>query len=507
MKETTFLQMRGITKRFPGVTALDGVDFSCAKGEIHALVGENGAGKSTLMNILGGLLAPDEGGIEIDGVPVSIPSPQTAFELGIGFVHQESNLLLNLNVRENIFLSHERNRGWRGMDKKAMAAKIDEINARLGYELPAEAPTGSLKLADRQIVEIVRALLFQPRMLIMDEPTAMLSEDEVQRLFTILDTLRSDGVGVIYISHRLDEIISIADNVTVLKDGKNAGSLGAGEMGKDEMIQMMIGRTLTNIYPDRSNVRPGGELLRVEGLSIPGKVRNVSFSVRAGEILGFGGLEGQGQREVARAIFGDLPFTDGTISANGVNYGPRDRGIGKRIDGKLGYVTHDRHGEGLILHQPLRKNATLASLSKFKNAAGQISVGREKAAVEEQVDHLSIKTASIELPVSTLSGGNQQKVMLARWLIVAPKILIIDEPTRGVDVGARTSLYNNIDELTRQGVAVIILTSDMMELIGLSDRILVFYEGSCNVEIGRNEASEEVLMRAASGVGQEGGGS
>ncbi len=495
MAQHPYLEMRAITKNFPGVVALDNVNFSCNLGEVHALVGENGAGKSTLMNLLGGLLTPTQGEILIDGHPVVIGGPGVSHQLGIGFVHQESNLLPNLTVAENIFLAHEVTHRGR-LQRTAMAQQVEDINKRLGYRLPPDAPVGSLKLADQQLTEITRALISNPKLLIMDEPTAALSEEEVSRLFTIIQTLRSNGVGIIYISHRLEEVVALADRVTVLKDGKNAGGLVKGEVTKDKMISMMVGRTLTDIYPDRSKVIPGDVLLEVSHLTVPGLARDVSLTVRAGEILGLGGLEGQGQREVVRAVFGDLPFTEGTVTVCGKSL--PSRGIGARIAGGLGYVTHDRRGEGLVLHDSIRKNTALASLRQLRTKWLTISAKEEQRQVQENAKRLQIKAASLEEATENLSGGNQQKVMLARWLMVNPRVLIVDEPTKGIDVGARMSVYEILHALTQEGIAVLMLTSDMLELIGLSDRILMFCEGQVTEEIPKAEATEERLMRAAS---------
>lgn len=502
MGRQDYLEMRHITKQFSGVTALSDVQFSCRRGEIHALVGENGAGKSTLMNVLGGLVIPDEGQIMIDGQERSISTPAVSFSLGIGFVHQESNLLTNLTVYENIFLAREICTARRRLDKDEMRRQVQEINERLGYHLDPDARAGELKLADRQLTEIARAVMQNPRILIMDEPTAALSDDEVKRLFRIIDTLKQNDVGIIYISHRLEEITEIADRVTVLKDGKCAGEIPKEKITRDRMISMMVGRTLKEIYPDRSGAVFGEEMLKVEGLTIPGRVSDIHFTVRAGEIVGLGGLEGQGQRDVARGIFGDVAFSSGMVTAAGVHY--QSKGIARRIRGKLGYVTEDRHGDGLVLGQSIRKNVSLASVKEFTKA-GFIRGKKERQEVEKQMDALQIKASSMEQTVSTLSGGNQQKVMLARWLLVHPKVLIIDEPTKGVDVGARMSVYQIIQKLTEAGIAVVILTSDMLELMGLSDRILIFYEGKITAEIPRQEASEELLMQAASGIRKGGG--
>lgn len=491
-----YLKMSGITKQFPGVRALDGVDFMLRQGEVHAIVGENGAGKSTLMNMLGGTLTPDSGSIELDGRAVTIAGPGESLRLGIGFVHQESNLLGNLTVLENVFLAREIRKGG-CLDRRAMRREILGVNERLGYRLDPDAVVGALPLAKQQCVEITRALLARPRILILDEPTAALDDSEVARLFGIVRKLRDEGVAVIYISHRLDEIFQLADRITVLKDGKLVGVREVKDITKDEVISMMVGRVLEDIYPRRDDIAPGETLLEVENLTVPGSVKGVSFQVKAGEIVGLGGLEGQGQRDAVRAIFGDVPFTEGRITANGLML--KSRGIRGRIRRGVAYVTHDRRGEGLILHESVRRNSALASLYR-RSCAGFIKGAQERAAVEENVEKMQIKVSSIDQKASTLSGGNQQKVMLARWLMTQPRVLMIDEPTKGVDVGARMSVYRIIDQLTREGIAILMLTSDMMELIGLSDRVLVFYEGRITGELKRGEATEEKIMLAASGM-------
>ncbi len=494
-----YLKMSGITKRFPGVVALDGVDFGLRKGEVHALVGENGAGKSTLMNMLGGNLKPDGGAIELDGRPVSITSPIESLKLGIGFVHQESNLLSNLTVLENVFLAREKLRHG-SLDRSSMRKEILRVNERLGYHLDPDAQVGRLRLSEQQCVEITRALLCEPRILILDEPTAALDDSEVARLFDIVRHLRSEGVAIIYISHRLDEIFQLADRITVLKDGKIVGVREVRDITKDDVITMMVGRVLEDIYPRRDDAVFGETLLDVESLGIPNRLHDVSFRVRAGEIVGLGGLEGQGQQDTVRAIFGDIPFAEGKITANGLEL--KSRGIRRRIRGGVGYVTHDRRGEGLVLNQSIRKNSALASLYK-RSRLGFVRASAEKAEVSKNAERMQIKASGMEQKVSTLSGGNQQKVMLARWLMTSPRVLIIDEPTKGVDVGARMSVYQIIDRLTREGIGIVMLTSDMMELIGLSDRVLVFYEGRISGELRRGEATEERIMRLASSMPEE----
>lgn len=493
-----FLSLERITKRFPGVLALNNITFSLKQGEVHALIGENGAGKSTLMNILGGMLQPDDGEIQLDGCSITIASPSQAFDYGIGFVHQESNLLSNLTVLENVFLARERTR-MAHLDKQAMRKEILLVNQKLGYSIHPDARVETLSLAEKQCVEITRSLIFSPRILILDEPTAALDEDEVKRLFRIIRTLRDEGVAVIYISHRLNEIFQIADRITVLKDGQLAGVRRTEEVTKDDLITLMVGRVLEDIYPDRKAVHLGKPLLQVEHLSIPGRLQDVSFLVHAGEIVGLGGLEGHGQRDIARAIFGEIGFPQGAIAIDGVLF--KGTGIRSRIRHGVGYVTHDRRNEGLIFTQSLKENCAVASLYK-RSHMGFVDAKEEIRQTKAHVKQMQIKAGSIEHSVSNLSGGNQQKVMLARWLMTKPKVLIIDEPTKGVDVGARMSVYQIVNDLTKQGIAILMLTSDMMELIGLSDRILVMCEGRITDEILRSEATEKRIMRAASSTAQ-----
>ena len=497
-----FLQMAGITKIFPGVTALQKVDLNVNKGELHGLVGENGAGKSTLMNVLGGILRPTEGTIRIDGREAVIPSPSHADALGIGFVHQEPNLLGNLSVMENIFLAREKSKRFGCLNKREMAEKVAALSARLGYELDPFAQVGGLNLARRQSVEIARAVMNSPKILILDEPTAALDEDEVAHLFRLIDMLKSEGVSIIYISHRLDEVVKIADRVTVLKDGRLIDCLEKNEINKDAMISMMVGRVLMDIYPDRSDIITGDKVLSVNNLTIKGAVEDLSFHVSAGEIVGLGGLEGQGQRAAARAIFGELNIVKGSVTANDVTY--HGKGIARRIRCGLGYITHDRRGEGLVYSLSLAKNSSLASLHRLRTSLGVIRKAQERSEVLENIERMQIKATSMDQSVQDLSGGNQQKTMLSRWLMTKPRVLLIDEPTKGVDVGARMSVYNIIDKLTREGMGIVMITSDMMELIGLSDRILIFYEGKIQRELTRAEATEEKIMRAASGYVEEG---
>ncbi len=488
--------MKGIVKKFPGVIAVNDVDFDCQSGEIHALLGENGAGKTTLMNVLGGLYRPNEGSIFIDGNPVTLANPIDATNKGIGFIHQEFNLLPNLTVAENIFISREITKGFCKLDKREMVRQVNEICATLGYDLDPGEKLGNLSLADQQLCEITRAVMGKPRILIMDEPTAALADDEVERLFEVIGTLKEQGVCIIYITHRLDEVLRIADVVTVLKDGKLSGMLTRQEVTKDRLINLMIGRTFENIFPSAAKRNPAPPILEIKNVSIQGKLATTNLAVEPGEILGFGGLEGQGQRTLARALFRDIPISEGNIILENK---PLRSSIKQAVRSGIGYVTHDRRGEGLILHSSVLHNSALASLWR-RSRAGFIKENEEKREMNKLSEDLDIRCRSIYQSVQFLSGGNQQKVMLARWLMNHPKVLIFDEPTKGVDVGARVSIYKIIRDLADLGVAIILLTSDMMELIGLSDRIVVFYEGAIVDEFLQGEATEEKIMRASSGL-------
>lgn len=495
--KTDFLEMLHISKTFPGVTALEDVSFFCRKGEIHALIGENGAGKSTLMNILGGNQTPDSGIVRIAGVSVTFNSPRDAAAAGISFVHQEANLLTNLTVYENVFLSREITSRGIALNKAMMRRRIYEINKRFGYTLDPDQKVGALSSAERQVVEVIWALMDNPEIIILDEPTAALSEAQAQHLFEILTVLKENKACIIYISHRLDEIKQIADRITILKDGKNIGSFDAKTVSKEQMISKMVGRTLDHIYPDRSDVSPGDIVLKVENLKLEQGGNPVHLHLCAGEIVGIGGLNDQGQREILHAIFGVEKFLDGKIWVMG-NQMPSGN-IQEHIRGGLGFLPDDRRGAGLVLHQSVRENSSLASLDKICSFFGLILRKKELETVVNLAKLIQVKTPSLETRVGALSGGNQQKVMLMRWLMVEPNVLIIDEPTKGVDVGARMSIYQTLHQLTKNGVAILLLTSDMMELIGLSDRIYVFCEKKITAEYSRGNATEEDIMIAASG--------
>ena len=497
MKAPT-LQMRGVEKRFPGVHALKGVSLSVDAGEVVALLGENGAGKSTLMKVLGGVHQPDSGEVLIDGEPVGIRSVSDATRYGVAFIHQELNVLDNLDVAANVFLGREPLRGGplRLVDNRRMREETRRHLARLGLEIEPDTPLSRLSIAQQQMVEIAKALSQDARILIMDEPTSSLTLSETARLLGVVKELRAQGVGVIYISHRLGEVKEIADRAVVLRDGANAGELMREEIDHDRMVRMMVGRDIQSFYQ-----HPAGEkeprYFVVEGLRTaryPGQ--RVSLDVGRGEILGLAGLVGSGRSEVAGALFGVEPALEGEVRLGGERV--RIRSPQDAIRRGIYLVPEDRRTAGLITDMALRENVTLPSLGRYAKAS-LISFGREREAAREVCDRLNVKAPSVESPAANLSGGNQQKVVLAKWLSLGPKVLIFDEPTRGVDVGAKAEIYALLRGLAEGGVAVLMISSDMEEILHVSDRVAVMHEGLVTGVLGRGECTEENIMRLAVG--------
>ncbi len=468
-----FLEMRGITKRFPGVLALDSVSLSVRKGEVHALLGENGAGKSTLMKILSGAYRMDEGEILFDGKPVEIHSSHDAQALNISTIYQELNLTEQLTVAENIFMGRQPTKGPFMVDWKGMFSKAQTILDDLGVDISAQALVRDLGVAHKQMVELAKSLSINSRVLIMDEPTAPLTSREIKTLFDTIRMLRSRGVSIIYISHRLEEVMEVCDRATIMRDGRNVTVLNVAETNLDEIIRYMVGRELKEKFP---KIHPdiGETRLQVDKLNAGKQVKDVSFSVRSGEILGIAGLVGAGRTETARAIFGMDPKESGTVSVDGKEVSiqhPLDA-----IRAGIGFVTEDRKGEGLVLTMPVSQNITLATLEKF-GAALRLDLGGEKAVVLDFIDKLDIKTPSHLQLARNLSGGNQQKVVLAKWLLSDAKVILFDEPTRGIDVGAKIEVYNIINSLIRSGVAVVMISSELPEILGMSDRVAVMHQG------------------------------
>jgi ribose transport system ATP-binding protein len=494
------LEMQGITKRFPGVTALDKVNFSAFGGEVHALMGENGAGKSTLMKILTGVYHQDEGHITLSGQSVKLTDPRVAQHHGLAIIHQELNQVPELSVVENFFLGREKRNRFGILETTFMQAETKRWLSELGLELNVERKLGELRVAERQLLEIAKAISLQAKVLVMDEPTTALNTEEVSRLFNVIRHLRESGMAIIYISHRMDEIFAIADRITVLRDGKLVGSKPASELTRDALITLMVGRELTDLYP--SSVREAGkEILNVKNLSvsaIPGRreIQEISFSVRAGEIVGLAGLLGSGRTEVLEALYGvpNPTRVSGEISIDGEIKklaSPRDA-----IQSGIGFMTEDRKGQSLVLVRSVSENASLAALSRFKRA-GFLDLVKEKKSVSEVVQELRVKTPNLETSVAALSGGNQQKVVLAKFLLTTPKVFLLDEPTQGIDVGAKAEIYALIDRLAKEGAAVILATSEMPELLALCDRILVMCEGRIAGELLKANATQEGIMDLA----------
>jgi ABC-type sugar transport system ATPase subunit len=490
------LRMEGIQKHFGGVHALRGVDLDLRPGEVLALVGENGAGKSTLMEILCGNVRMDSGRITFDGKPVHFAGAMEAAFAGISIVHQELSLVPELTVAENIFCAREpvipvigfvnRRRLWR---------EASEILQRFDLDVSPKTMAGRLPVAIQQMVEIAKALSLDCKVLVLDEPTSALTERETSYLFGIINRLRERGVAIIYISHKLPEVFEISQRIMVMRDGSLVGTRATSEVTPDDVVRMMVGRELGTGYPERKG-ELGEVVLKVEGLTREPRFRNVSFELRAGEILGVAGLVGAGRTEVARAIFGvDRPHS-GTVYLEGQPV--RITGPGQAVDLGIGYVPEDRKDLGLFLGLDIAQNIGAASL-KANSVAGIMSSRRQRAMAEEYVQRLSIRTPSVQVTTSNLSGGNQQKVLLAKWLAIKPKILIVDEPTRGVDVGAKSEVHAILRRLADAGTAVLMISSELPEVLGASDRILVMHEGEVTGELSAAEATEEKIMFLAAG--------
>jgi ribose transport system ATP-binding protein len=491
------LQVQGITKRFGGVLALSDVGLSIWPGEIVALIGENGAGKSTLMKILGGIHQPDDGWLRVDGQEVRIGSVKDAGSYGIGLIHQEPNVLDNLDIAANIFLGREPLHGGvlRLIDRKRLHTDAARYLGRLGMRLPTDTPVRELPIAYRQMVELAKALALEARVLLMDEPTSSMTITETQRLMAVVSELRERGVSIVYISHRLSEVKEIADRVVALRDGRNAGELGREEIEHDRMVKMMVGRDLIHRRP--STARTPAPCLAVRELHTAAyPTESVSFAIRAGEVVGFAGLIGAGRTELARALFGiDAPLA-GTIELNGTSLR-----IGSPLDAireGILLVPEDRRLSGCIPSMTVRENLTLPTLRHYVRGA-LIDFGLERTEAERLRSAFSVKCSGIEQRVAELSGGNQQKVVLAKWLALTPKVIILDEPTRGVDVGAKAEIYEFIRKLAASGVAVMLISSDMEEILGESHRVIVMHEGALVGTLDREECSEEAILQLAVG--------
>ncbi|WP_125152821.1 sugar ABC transporter ATP-binding protein [Clostridium rectalis] len=489
------LEMNNISKSFPGVKALQNVNLKAYGGEVLALLGENGAGKSTLMKILSGVYRKDEGKIRIDGEEVEICGIKEAEKLGVSIIHQELSLLPNLTIYENIFLGNEEYNGFlRKVNKKSMKEKSEKLLDSIGFSIKADTLVEDLNVGEMQMVEIIKAISKHSKIIIMDEPTTALTDVETVKLFEVIRKLKSEGIAIIYISHRMDEIFQICDKVNVLRDGKYIGDAKVSEVSKDDLISMMVGRKLEEQFPYREEEK-GKVLLKVSNLNFKDKVKDVSFEVRSGEILGIAGLMGSGRTETAKTVFGEYKKTSGEICIDGKKVkinSPKDA-----IKSGIAYLSEDRKKEGLILNMSVANNMSLCNLNKYENSIKKIDKKLETEEVKKFIEKLSVKTPSHKQLIKNLSGGNQQKVIIAKWVMISPKILIIDEPTRGIDVGAKKEIYEVLNELKKMGKAIIMISSDMPEILGISDRILVMSEGKVSGELLRNEATQENIMKYA----------
>lgn len=490
-KMNVVLEMQGIVKEFPGVKALDNAELNVRAGEVHILLGENGAGKSTLVKILAGVYRANEGTIHIDGQQVEIKNTKEAQQNGIGIIFQEFNLIPHLTVAENIFFGRIPRLFSGIVNRKKLRRDSEKILKELQLDISPDSYVGDLGVAEQQMIEIAKALSINSKILIMDEPTAALTDQEIEKLFERIHELKKKGVGIIYISHRLEEFARIADRVTVMRDGKYITTVDFKKTSLDELISLMVGRSLEDKFPKDDSIKTGNELLRVENMTTKDKLKNVSFSVKSGEILGISGLMGAGRTELARAIFGADPITSGYVYIHGekVTINSPKEAIKKGIS----YLSEDRKKNGIALDLTIRENVTMANV-KATSKKGIIDKKVEVNLVQEYIKNLNIKTPTMEQKVKNLSGGNQQKVIIAKWLHTQTEVFIFDEPTRGIDVGAKIEVYQVMNQLAKEGKAVIMISSEMPEILGLSDRILVMKEGRCTAILDRDEATQEKVM-------------
>ncbi|MDR2390790.1 MAG: sugar ABC transporter ATP-binding protein [Planctomycetota bacterium] len=508
MAATEKLVMRGISKSFGNLRALNNLDFTLRRGEIHALMGENGAGKSTLMKILIGIHMADSGEIFLDGEPVVIASPREALARGIAMIHQELYPILDMSVADNLFLGREWKRNAMGplsmVDRRKTRRETENLLAGFGIGISPDAAMRGLSVAETQLVEIVKAVSQGAEIIIMDEPTSAINEKEADRLFAHVERLKTSGASIIYISHKIDEIFKIAETVTVLRDGNFVASRPTREMTPELLVSQMVGREIDDIYPPPPPDRHiDGAVLEVSGLSDGYRFRNVSFQIRSGEILGMAGLMGSGRTEVAECVFGLTPKTSGETLLRGK---PADvRSPRDAVLGGMALVSDDRKQKGLNLAATVGENISIVSLEECSRL-GIIDRVRERAGVDEYMKRLAIKAESADTPAASLSGGNQQKTVLAKWLMAGPEVIIFDEPTRGIDVGAKREIYQLIRELAAQGKAILMISSEMGEIIGMSDRVIVMADGELAGTLDRSELTEEAIMTLAANLGPTGKG-
>lgn len=489
------IEMKGIDKSFGTNQVLKNAGFLLKDGEVHALMGENGAGKSTLMKILTGVYTRDAGTVLVDGKEVVYKNPQEAEKAGIVFIYQELNVLFDLTVEENLFMGKEITKGFGVCDKKSMRKKAQEIMDRMGVNIPVTAQMSDLSVGQQQMVEICKALMVDAKVLIMDEPTAALTQSETEVLFEVIKSLRKKGVSIVYISHRMEEIFELCDRITVLRDGAYIDTRYIKDINMDDIVQMMIGRTIGERFPKR-DVKVGEEVIRVEGLTSGKLFKNVNFSVKAGEVMGVSGLMGAGRTEIMQAIFGNIPVESGKIYIDGKEVtikNPR-----QAIAAGIGFITEDRKTEGLLLEKSIAENIEIANLKKVSRNS-VLSKAKQKEIVKRGIEEFRIKCFGPDHECNNLSGGNQQKVVLAKWIYTDPKILILDEPTRGVDIGAKKEIYSVINDMAARGVAVIMVSSELPEVLGMSDRIMVVHEGKVTGIVDAAEVDQAKVMTLATG--------
>jgi len=496
MAEEVLLRMTGISKEFPGVKALDDVHLDVEAGTVHALMGENGAGKSTLMKVLAGIYTADAGSININGVPITVPDSATALKLGISMIHQELSPVPAMMVAENIYLGREPLNRFGLVDKGLMIRKAQALFDKWQIDINPRATMSTLVVAQMQMVEIAKAISYDARLIVMDEPTSAISEREVAHLHRIIRSLRDSGVAIIYITHKMDEVFKIADFVTVFRDGRHVSTLPAGELDRQKLITLMVGRELTHLFP-KEDIEIGDVVMSVRGLTRKGVIEDISFDLRRGEILGLAGLMGAGRTEVLEAIFGVTKTDAGTITVNG-----KQLTIGSPADAikaGMGLLTEDRKKTGIMGVLSVRDNMSIANLDRF-SPNGILRKGQINAACEAQRTALALKTPSLAQVIKNLSGGNQQKVLVSRWLLTLPDVLMIDEPTRGIDVGAKSEIHRLMSGLAKEGKAILMVSSEMPEILGMSDRVLVMSGGRITAEFSRAEATQERVLEAATVV-------
>jgi len=494
------LTIHGVTKHFGAVKALTDVGFTLERGEVHALCGENGAGKSTLMNIIAGVLQPTAGEIRVDGQPVRIASPAAAQSLGIGLVHQEIALCPDATVAENMFMAATNRRRSPLMNYRALERDAQAVMNRLAA-IDVRRKVADLPISSQQLVEIAKALTLDCRVLILDEPTAALTETEAQQLFSIIRDLKANGISIIYISHRMAEIFSLCDRVTVFRDGRYVCTDRISDVTPDDVVRRMVGREITQLYPDklRPDEKMAETILEVDGIGDGSRFQNVSFNLRKGEILGIGGLIGSGRTEIAESICGLRSRTEGMVRLHGAVQ--KIATYSDAVKAGIVYLSEDRKGSGVFLDMSIAQNISVLDLKSLTNAAGLLDGRAEAALAEDFARRLAVRMGGIEAPVKSLSGGNQQKVAIAKQLAVKPKVILMDEPTRGIDVGAKTEIHRLLRELAGSGIGIVVISSEMPELLGLCDRVLVVREGRIAGELGADEMSEEAVIRLASGLG------